>query len=76
LYACGSNILDLNLTDNISDVCVRDLNCYDPVKKLYYSVKNFEAICIDCSTIDNLIFNVYTYPQCKNCTKEPIKKRK
>ena len=33
--ACGSNLSDLNLMDTLGEVCVRDLNCYDPVKKLY-----------------------------------------
>ena len=56
-FTCGSNLSDLNLMDTLGEVCVRDLNCYDPVEKLYYSVKNYEAICIYCSTTDGLIFN-------------------
>ena len=75
-FACGSSLADLDLTDTLSNVCVRDLNCYDPVQKLYYSVKNYEAICIYCSTTENLILKEETYPQCKNCTKQPIQKRK
>ena len=75
-FTCGSNLSDLNLTDNLSSVCVRDLNCYDPVEKLYYSVKNYEAICIYCSSTENLISNLDTYPQCTVCTKEPVQRRK
>ena len=75
-FTCGANLSDLNLTETLRDVCVRDLSCYGPVERLYYSVKKYEPICIYCSSTQNLIFNVDTYPQCKHCTKEPIKKRK
>ena len=75
-FTCGANLSDMNLTENLCDVCVRDLSCYDPVERLYYSVKNYEPICIYCSSTENLIFDVDLYPQCKCCTQQPVKKRK
>ena len=35
------NLSDLNLIDNLSEVCVRDLNCSDLVEKFYYSVWSY-----------------------------------
>jgi len=32
-FTCGSDLSDLHLTDNLSSVCIRDLNCYDFVVK-------------------------------------------
>ena len=32
-FTCGSDLSDLPLTGNLSSVCVRDLNSYDPVEK-------------------------------------------
>ena len=29
-FTCGSSLADLDLTDTLSDVCVRYLNCCDP----------------------------------------------
>ena len=75
-FTCGANLSDMNLTENLCDVCVRDLSCYDPVERLYYSIKNYEPICIYCSSTENLIFDVDVYPQCKYCTQQPVKKRK
>ena len=38
-YTCGTNFADLNLNGHLSEVCVRDVNCYDLLEKLYYSIK-------------------------------------
>ena len=61
-FTCGSNLSDLQLTDNLRGVCVKYLNCYDAVKKLYFSVKNYEATCIYCLSMENLIVTTDTYP--------------
>ena len=37
-YTCGTNFAGLNLNGRLSEVCVRDVNCYDPLEKLYYSL--------------------------------------
>ena len=65
---------DFELSDSLSEVCVRDLQCYDPLEKLYYSM-NYEPICIHCCSEDNLVSVQGCYPQCESCThKEPVKK--
>ena len=38
---------DLELPDSLSSVCVRDVECYDPLEKLYFSMK-YDPICIYC----------------------------
>ena len=37
-FSCGAALSDLELPSVLSEVCARDLQCYDPVEKLYYSV--------------------------------------
>jgi len=32
-YTCGATLSDLELPDSLSSVCVRDIECYDPLKK-------------------------------------------
>ena len=44
-YTCGTTLQELNLPDKILCVYVREHNCFDPVRKLYYSA-GFEPICI------------------------------
>ena len=73
-FTCGATVSDLELSDSLSDVCVRDVQCYDPLEKLYYSM-NYEPICIHCCSEDNLVSVQGCYPQCENCKhKEPVKK--
>ena len=77
-FTCGATLADLNLPGNLSEVCVRDLRCYDNVEKLYYSMKNYEPVCIHCCAKDNLSTEANCYPQCHDCTtsnKPPVKKR-
>jgi hypothetical protein len=38
-FTCGASLSALNLDGKLSEVCVRELKCYDPVEKLYYSMK-------------------------------------
>ena len=74
IYLCAS-LLDLELPAYLSDVCVRDLQCYDQVEKLYYSM-NYDPICIHCSSEDNLQTAEGYYPQCSQCNeKERVPKR-
>ena len=46
-YTCGATLSDLELPDSLSSVCVRDVECYDPLEKLYFSMK-YDPICIYC----------------------------
>ena len=74
-FTCGATLSDLELSDSLSDVCVRDLQCYDPLEKLYFSM-NYNPICIHCCSEDNLVSVQGCYPQCESCKhKEPVKKR-
>ena len=74
-FTCGASLLDLELPAYLSDVCVRDLQCYDQVEKLYYSM-NYDPICIHCSSEDNLQTAEGYYPQYRECNeKERVPKR-
>ena len=42
-FTCGASLIDLELTSTLTEVCVRDLQCYDPVEKLYYSM-NYDEL--------------------------------
>ena len=37
-YTCGASLSDLDLSDRLAEVCIRNLHCYDPLEKLYYSM--------------------------------------
>ena len=63
-YTCGAS-LSLNLSGRLSDVCIRDLQCYDPLEKLYYSM-NKEPLCIHCCSSTDLTAKTDCYPQCPN----------
>lgn len=74
-FSCGATLSDLELPSILSEVCARDLQCYDPVEKLYYS-RNYDPICIYCCSEDNLETKDGYYPQCKSCDdKVAVKKR-
>ena len=74
-FTCGATLSDLELTGRLSEVCIRDLQCYNPLEKLYYSM-NYDPICIHCCSEDNNVSVQGCYPQCGNCKhKEPMKKR-
>ena len=79
VYSCGAQLSELGLEGRLGDdtVCVRDIRCYEPVEKLYYSVGTYELICIFCCSSENLTSKEDCYPQCSDCSrKQPIKKRK
>ena len=74
-FSCGASLHDLEFPSTLSQVCVRDLQCYDPVEKLYYSM-NYDPICVHCCSEDNLVSAQGCYPQCAQCKhKVPVKKR-
>ena len=74
-FSCGAALSDLELPSVLSEVCARDLQCYDPVEKLYYSM-NYNPICIYCCADENLVTKDGYYPQCEFCQdKVPVKKR-
>ena len=76
-YTCGAQIGDLELGEKFADVYARQIRCYEPVEKLYYSAGKYEPICIYCSSDENLVLKQDQYPQCANCAgKHPILKRK
>ena len=75
-FTCGATLSDLELSGSLSKVCIRDLQCYDPLEKLYYSM-NYDLICIHCCSEDNIVSVQGCYPQCENCKhKEPVKSLK
>lgn len=71
-FTCGSNLSHLNLAESQHDVCVRNMSCYDPVEKLYYSVNNYEPISIYYSSTENLIFCEGIHPQCVNTAQKNL----
>ena len=74
-FTCSASLLDLELPAYLSNVCVRDLQCYDQVEKLYYSM-NYDPICIHCSSEDNLQTAEGYYPQYRECNeKERVPKQ-
>ena len=44
-FSCGAALSDLELPSVLSEVCARELQCYDPVERLYYSM-NYDPIYI------------------------------
>jgi hypothetical protein len=74
-YTCSAILADLELTGRLADVCMRVLNCYEPLEKLYYSL-NKELLCIYCCGCDDLTTPEGCYPQCLDCILKPnISKR-
>ena len=66
---------DLELPDSLSSVCVRDVECYDPLEKLYFSMK-YDPIYICCCGDKNRKSTEGYYPQCELCAdKTPVAKR-
>ena len=74
-FTCGASLNDLELSGSLSEDCVCDIQCYDPLEKLYY-LMNYDPIYIYCCSEENLVSVQGCYPQCPNCKhKEPVKKR-
>ena len=74
IFTCGACLNDLELSPALSEVCVRDMQCYEPVGKLYYSMK-YDPICVFCCSADNLVFVDGCYPQCQSYKNTPVKRR-
>lgn len=71
-YSCGATLNELNLPDNLKQVCVKHHECHDPIEKLYYS-SGFELICVHCGgALDSANSKIADtnspqYPQCSLC---------
>ena len=72
-YTCGSSLQDMELPEPFSEVYVRNINCYDPIEKLYYSA-GYTPICIYCAEEVEVDVDSAFYPQCAHCQKPKIKK--
>ena len=48
LYTYGSDLANLELTDDFPKVYARELHCGDPIERLYYSA-GYAPICIYCA---------------------------
>ena len=47
-YTCGSSLQDIELPEPFKEVYVRNISCYEPIEKLYYSA-GYDPICIYCA---------------------------
>jgi hypothetical protein len=65
-FTCGASLNDLELPSTLTEVCVRDLQCYNAAEKFYYSMK-YDPICEYCSSEDSLMSAEGCYPQCAQC---------
>ena len=65
-FSCGTDLEELDLPEHLQNLSVRQLQCEDPVEKLYYSM-GYEPICIYCSREDSLDIPNDSYPICEFC---------
>lgn len=65
-FSCGTTLEELDLPEHMQNLAVRQLQCEEPVEKLYYSM-GYEPICIYCSSEDNLDIPNDSYPICEFC---------
>ena len=72
-YTCGSSLQDMELPEPFSEVYVCNINCYDPIEKLYYPA-GYTPICIYCAEEVEVDVDSAFYPQCAHCQKPKIKK--
>ncbi|CAB3982357.1 Hypothetical predicted protein [Paramuricea clavata] len=57
-------------------VHIKDHDCEDNIEKLYYAC-DYEPCCIYCGEyVDDVDEDDEIYPQCGNCTQDPVRKRK
>ena len=64
---------DIELSVPFKEVYVRNISCYEPIEKLYYSAR-YDPICIYCA--EEVIVqdaNAEFFPQCTHCSKPKIK---
>ena len=74
-FSCGAPLQELDLPPELKEaVFVRNLQCGEPIERLYYTAK-YEPICIYCAeSVDDS--NDENYPQCDQCMdKPPIPKK-
>ena len=73
-YICGSPSQDIELPEPFKEVYVRNISCYEPTEKLYYSA-GYDPICIYYAeevTVQDAIAEFF--PQCTQYSKPKIKK--
>lgn len=73
-YTCGSSFADLNFSGRSTKVCARNLQCYSPLEKLYYSL-NKEPLCIYCCSDAGLTASEGCYPQCPDFISKPTSQK-
>ena len=70
-FSCGTQLQDYSdLPQDMMDVAfARQLDCNEPIERLYYSAK-FADICVHCSSENVTAWNDSEefYPQCDDCT--------
>ena len=70
LFTCGAQIQDLNLPGRLHEVYTRQIICWEPIENLYYTAK-FSPISVYCASDVSVVQND-KYPQCSDCTDEPV----
>lgn len=69
-FTCGAPLQDLNLPGRLNDVYTRQLQCEEPIEKLYYSAK-YDPICIYCGGVVKEVQGD-RYPQCDLCKNKTV----
>ncbi|XP_014661913.1 PREDICTED: uncharacterized protein LOC106804987 [Priapulus caudatus] len=72
-YTSGFLFDDVNLPHCLQ-VFVKDHDCCDHIKKLYFTCDEYEVICIHCGEYVQDHDDI-DYPQCEECNEDPIRKR-
>ena len=74
-FTCGAPLQDLELAGRLANVYSRDLACYQPIEKLYYTAKydtaKYDPICVYCAEPVESSPNSECYPQCQGCQEKP-----
>ena len=73
-FTCGAPLQDLELPGRLVNVYSRDLACFEPIEKLYYTAK-YDPICVYCAEPAESSPNSEHYPQCQDCQEKPPIKR-
>ena len=67
-YTCGAQLEDLvDIDKQFDDVFCRQIRCNEQMVKLYYSVGEYETVCIHCGGEESLEERQGYYPQCRDC---------
>ena len=78
-YTCGAQLEDLvdhGIDKQFDEVFCRQIRCNEQMEKLYYSVREYEAVCIHCGGEESLEERQSYYPQCRDCDKQHVIRRK